>query len=471
MQTVPINLAGGTYKHRSLPLSAQRTINFWPQKQTDEKAKSTYILECFPGYLLFGTQAGGTDRGMLEHKDVLYKVSGTTLYSVSSSGVHTSLGTVPGAGRCIFAPIGSNFVISTGTLRYYYNGSTVTQITDSDLEAGNSATTLNNQVIYDGLNGRFGVSDVGVATSINGLNYATAESDADDLQRCYAFNSVLYNMGTKTIEPWYNSGQGNPPFDRFEGAMINVGLGAVHSVANDDDAIYFLGDDKQVYLLRGGASAAITPISTLPMAEAFKAYGTTSDAIGWCMNLDGQWQYHLTFPAEGKSWVYNVGGEWFETSSGVNGGRGVANSYAYCYGKHLVADYQNGNIYSLDPDTYTENGSPIIRQRDTAPIHGGLFQAPGKTLTMNRFELIMEVGTGILSGQGSDPVVMLSFSDDGGHTFSTEMWGQIGVMGDFLRKVEWHNLGSFDSRIIRIRTSDPVRYVIYSGAADIEVGI
>lgn len=471
MGTYPLNLTGGTYKHRSLPLSAQRTINFWPQKQTDEKAKSSYILECPPGYLLFGTQAGGADRGMLAHKDILYKVSGTVLYTVSSSGVHTSRGTIPGSGRCILAPIGSYIIIANGTARYLWNGSAVSLISDSDLEAGDGVAVLNNQALYDGTGNRFGVSDAGDATSINGLNYASAESDASDLQRIYVFNQVAYMMKKSSAEPWYNSGQGNPPFDRFEGSQINVGLGAIHSVANDDDAIYFYGDDDQVYLMRGGASAAVTAISTLPMAEEFKTYSTTSDAIGYCINMDGQWQYHLTFPTQGKTWVYPIGGEWFELSSGVAGGRCIANSYAYCFRKHLVADYQNGNIYELDPNTYSENGNPIVRQRDTAPIHGGLFQAPGKTLTMTRFELIMETGTGILSGQGSDPVIMLSFSDDGGRTFSSEMWGQVGMMGEFRRKVEWFGLGSFDSRIMRIKISDPVRCVIYSGASDIEIGI
>lgn len=468
---VPVNLTGGTYKHKSLPLSAQQTINFWPQKQTDDKAVSSYVLESYPGHLLFGTQAGGVDRGMFAHQGTLYKVSGTVLYTVSSAGVHSTCGTIPGSGRCIFAPIGDDIVIATETLRYLWNGSVVALISDGDLEAGNSAAHLNNQILYDGTAGRFGVSDVGDATSINALNYATAESDADTLLRIYTFNQVAFMMGQKTIEPWYNSGQGNPPFDRYEGAQINVGLGAIHSVANDDDAMYFYGDDDQVYLLRGGASSAITPISTLPMVEEFKEYSTVSDAIGYCINLDGQWQYHLTFPTANKTWVYPVGGEWFQLSSGVSGGRSRANSYAYCFRKHLVADYQNGNIYELDDDTYTDNGDEIVRTRDSAPIHGGLLKAPGKTLTMNRFELILETGVGILSGQGSNPFVMLSFSDDGGRTFSTEMWGEVGGQGEFQQKVEWFNLGSFTSRIMRIRVSDPVHYCIYSAAAEIEVGI
>lgn len=470
MATIGLNITGGSYSHKSLPLSAQRTVNLWPQKQSDPKAKSPYILESFHGKTLFGTVSGGADRGMFEHQGIAYKVTGNTLYTVSSSGLHTSRGAIAGSDRCIFAPIGSSIVIVTAGTAYLWNGTSLSTISDVDLESPNACTHLNNQIIYDGTGGRFGVSDAGDATSVNALNYATAESQADDLIRPYAFNQVLYLMGEKTIEPWWNSGKGNPPFDRIEGGIINTGLGALHSAANDDDFIYFLNDEHEVCSLRGSASAIVTVISTPPMAAEFKAYNTVSDAIGWCIKIDSQWFYILTLPSANKTWAYPVGGEWFELASGVSG-RDIANSYIYCFRKHLVADYRNGNIYELKPDVYDDNGDTIIRLRDTAPLHGGLFGKPGKSIEMNRFELIMETGVGILSGQGSDPVVMLSFSDDGGKTFSTEMWGTIGRLGAFQWKVEWFALGSFVSRVMRIRVSDPVHYSIHGGAADIEVGI
>jgi hypothetical protein len=468
MKTVAINMTGGTYRHPSLPLSAQATRNFWPQKQSTDKAKSTYILAPWPGKTLFGNASTGIDRGMVVHKGVPYKVTGTTLYSVASNGVHTTLGTVPGLERCIFAPIGDKIVIETAGLRYVWNGTTVSAIADIDLESGTGIAHLNNQILYGGQGGRFGVSDVGDPASINGLNYATAESEADNLIRPYTFNQVAYMMGERTIELWWNSGQGNPPFDRFEGGIVQVGLGAFHSVANDDEALYFLGDDYQIYTMRGGSSAVISPISTLPMAQAFKRYATVSDAIGLCMNLDGQWFYQITFPTESKTWVYVVGGEWFELSSGPDEKRDIANSYAFVYGKHLVSDYRNGNIYELSNDVFTENGDEIIRIRDSAYLHGGLFEMPGKEIEMSRFELIMHTGAGQLSGQGQDPLVMLSFSDDGGRTFSTEMVAPAGKIGDFIWRVEWFNLGRFESRIVRIRVSDPVYWSIYSAAADLE---
>lgn len=464
---VPINLTGGTYVDQSRPLSAQVCKNFWPRVPQNARAKSPYVLQSFPGLELFGT-ATGADRGMFEHLTVLYKVTGTTLYTVASDGTHTSRGTIPGSGRCIFDGIGSNVVIVTDGIPYVWNGSTITTVSDVDLETPNGVTHINNQVIYDGDGGRFASSAVGDATDIDGLDYATAETNADDLVRAYAYNEIVYMLGDKTTETWWNSGTGRPPFDRLQGGGIPVGLGALHSVAQNDRFIYFLGDDNSVYRVEGSTEQNVTPDT---LVKEFSEYDIVSDAIGQTLKFDGQEFYFLTFPTGRKTWIYPEGGEWFQLSSGVSGGRYIGNSYAFAHRKHLISDYRNGNIYELKRDVYAENGAVIQRVRDSAPLHGGLINQPGKMFELNRFELILETGVGIISGQGSDPQVMLSISEDGGRTFGAEMWGAVGKSGQFQQRVEWHALGSMESAVFRITVSDPVFWSIHSAAAEIEMGI
>jgi len=286
--------------------------------------------------------------------------------------------------------------------------------------------------------------------------------------RVYTYDQVLYLFGTQTIESWWNSGLGNPPFDRIEGGVMEKGLGAVYSVANNDENIFFLGDNNQVYVLKGYNTDIV---SSQFLVKEFDSYSVVDDAIGWCMTLKGQDFYVLTFPTANKTWVYPIGGQWFEWSSGVEGGRNRASAYAYAYNKHIVEDHSNGNLLELDFDSYTENGSTFIRQRETAPLYAGIYGAPGKRITMNSFQLFLEVGVGITTGQGSDPEIMLQVSDDGGKTFSTEIRGTIGKIGEYEHKVEWFALGSFENRVIRIRVSDPVYICILDAKADIEVGI
>lgn len=460
---VPINITGQTYKSRSRPLSFQTTQNFYSDLVDNQNAKSGYVLMPFPGMKLFGTTTGA-DRGMLEHQTNLYKVSGSKLYDVDSSGVHTELGSIPGTARCILEGINSNVVIVTQGKAYLWNGSTVAEITDVDLETPNSCTHLRNVMIYDGDGGRFCTSDVGDATSIDGLNYATAESNADDLKRVYTFGDRAFMLGDKTTEEWWFSGVGSPPLDQVQGGTRTIGIAAIHSVANNDNAMYFLGDDNRVY-------QNFTPIDTIAIHNQISSFSQVSDAIGFCFTLEGHNFYKLTFPGVNKSFLFSERTGWHTLSSGTQGGRSYANSYAYAFRKHLVADYRNGNIYEWDVNTFTDNGDMIIRQRDTGPLHGGLFNLPGKELTMNYFELIMETGVGLISGQGSDPKIMLSYSDDGGRTFGNEAQGSIGKLGQYQWQVRWDNLGSFYERVMRIRISDPVFCSIHNAAADIEAWI
>lgn len=462
---VDLNITGSTYENRSGPLSNQVTRNFYPEVQDNPSTKSSYVLQSFPGLKLFGT-ASGTNRGLFQHAGTLYKITGTTLYTVDSSGTHTNVGTIPGTGKCIIAPLVSDIIIVTGGRVFLYDGS-VTEVTDGDLESPNAAAHINNQIIYDGDNSRFAVSDVGDATTIQGTNYAAAESDADVLIRPYSFNQVVYMMGEETIEPWYNSGVGSPPFDRIQGGIMQVGLAALRSVASNQRFIYFLGNDNHIHRIEGTSEQRITPF---PIAREIKTYSTSnvSAATGFTFSAAGQEFYQINFTDRSFCFHENSG-QWFET--GEDGNRHWADMSAQSFRKTLVNDYRNGNIYELDIDTYDRNGSVLTRERVTGPLWGGMVGAPGKEIEVNRFELIMETGTGIITGQGSDPKIMLQTSPDGGKTWSTEMWGDIGPMGDFLYKVEWGPLGAYGSVLFRIKTSDPVYYSIHSAAADIEVGI
>lgn len=470
---VPINLTGGTYQHKSRPLTKQLTRNWWPQAQATQKARSDYILQSFYGLKLWKSQAGNADRGMLVNQGKLYKVTDTTLYQVDILGNHTALGTIPGSYRCRMKAMGSQIIIVNGSgLAFVWNGTSLTQITDPNLGTPRGVAVLNNQAIYDAGTGQgFDVSNVGVPGTINGLNNAAAESASDDLLIPAAWRETLYLMGKETIELWYNSGQGNPPFDKIQGAVLNIGLGAIDSVADMPDFMFFFGSDKQFHSLTPGSTAVDTVISNPAMAKEFQDYLVTDDCIGWTQQLEGQWFYVATFPTQNVTWVFPVGGEWFQWGSSA-AGRIRANSYANVFGKKLVAEYNSGNIFELDPETYTDNGEAIIRTRDSAPIHSGLLGADNKEFEINSLELVVETGVGLLVGQGSDPRIMFSVSRDGGKSFGTERQMRIGTLGERVL-VRANALGRFKPQgcVIRVRFSDPTYCAIYSANIDAEICI
>ena len=131
-----------------------------------------------------------------------------------------------------------------------------------------------------------------------------------------------------------------------------------------------------------------------------------------------------------------------------------------------MADAINGNLYQLDLDTFENNGETIQRIRVMPSIHGGLVGNPGKRIQMSRFELILETGVGVISGQGEDPRIMVEASYDGGKSFDDGTWMRIGRLGETNVRAEWFSMKSFYDLVIRITTSDPVHYTIMSAAID-----
>ena len=463
---VPVQLAGGTYRHKDLSLTAQTTRNFHAQRQQAGNEKSPFIIESFYGWKPFASNSDGSDRGMFEHKGILYKLNGTTLSSVDNVGTFTSLGTIPGGGRAVFDGLGDSVVIAADGIAYQWDGSTLTTGTDADFESPNTVTVINNQAIYDGDDDRFGVSDVGLPLTINALNYGTAEFKADNLRRPYAFGTIVYMFGDKTIEQfWNDTSVSDPPFSPIQDGTLFIGLGATQSVANDDEQVYLFADDNQVYAL-----SASVPIPLLPsvIVREITGYNATTDAIGWTMQLDGQWYYVLKFPTADKTWIYPKGGEWFELSSGVTGGRYLGNSFARAYGRNLIAD-EGGDIFELDIDTFDEDGRTIRRVRTLAPISGSNFNQPGRPIEVKFLKLIGKTGTGQGAGQGANPEIILEYSDDG-ENWSTEIRAKVGKL-NVMTEIIFEINDTLETWIFRLTSTDPVYSNWHEAGLEMEVGL
>jgi len=465
-QTIPINIAGGSYQDRSRSLTSQETRNFYQEYL--EAGKDKYVIKSFPGQKIFGSTTGGIDRGQHQMAEINYRVQDKTLWRVASDGTHTDKGTINGTGRCIFADDGINlFIVTTGYV-YHYDGSTVTIVTDSSIVGAQSVTFINNQFAYT-FPTLTVFSDVGDGSSASSLNAVNEESTPDDLVRDYAFDQILYRFGKRSVNGWYNSGVGTPPFDKIEGQTVSVGLSAIHSVNNTRDYVYWLGSDNQVYRMRSGQA---DPISTTAISAEIQGFDIIDDAFGEILTIDNKYIYVLTFPSENKTWALNeeLGKDgWFELSEGVDSNRYNAGSISNVYEKVLIGDKDNGNLYELDFNTYDLNGETWQRRRVISSINGDMLGQKGKRVQMSRLELIIESGTGLIHGQGDDPQIMIEASYDGGASWDAGTWMKIGRLGNNVKRAEWFSMKSFYDMIVRITVTDPVDISIFSGAIDLRL--
>ena len=460
---IPLN--GPTYTNRSLAAGAQHTQNFYLELNPLGNEQS--VLMPFPGCKAFGTAGNGKGRGMFEHNGVAYTVSGTELYSVASNGSTTLIGTIVGTNRVGLESDGTNLVITNGSSKpYQYNGTTLSQGTDTDLPDANTVTYLNDRVIYDRDAG-LAFADLNDPLTVNSANVLNTNTTAAGCVGVIAKGQLVHAFCSDSIEPSYFVQTGTPPYSRANNAVEEgVGSDAPYSIAKNKDFIYFLGVDRVPYQRSGTTSRSI---GNPAIGQEIEKYTKTDDAYGICFNFDAQFFYLLTFPTAQATWLYNQNsGLWTSLTFYPDSGAHLMAGYCYCYGKHLVSDRRNGSIYELDFDTFTDDGEIIQRIRTTRSISSKDFGAPGRELFMNSLKLVIEPGVSLVS-EASD--LIMEYSDDNGKTWSSQRFHSIGEQGDFTWVIEWFGLGSFYKRIFRFTMTDAVKWVLVSLDADIEVGL
>lgn len=471
----PVQFATQAYTSRSLPLAAQRAVNVYTERAPQD-AKSTVALFGSPGLKLFATAGDGPIRAIHEMDGILYAVSGANLFSIDSAGTATDRGALWGSNSRVAMSHngtagGNELIIVDGTVQFqdgYFifsesaHGYTYTVagglavISDTDFGVATAQ--------------QFQLSNLNSGTAYTATDVATAEGANDDLLAVVSDHREVWLFGEETIEVWYNSGDADFPFDRLSGSFIERGLAAKYAVISDfDNTIAWLGDDRVVYRAEGFLPVRI---STHAIETAFEKYTTISDAFAFEYTQDGHKFFVLTFPTEAATWVYDVAsGLWHERESrdsgGVSLGRWRANCYAKAYGKHLVGDFADGRIGELDLATYDEYGNVMVGNATSPPWH-----YDRKTVRMPLFELDVESGIGLTSGQGSAPQIMLDWSDDGGFTYGPlQQWRSMGAIGARKTRLRWRRMGKFRERIMRVTISDPIKRSIIAAHAELSVGL
>lgn len=454
-QTVNYPAVGASYQSPALPANAQRTVNMYPEAV--QNGLTDIVLHHFPGLnRQLSGNSGEFDRGLHRFKGNLYQVAGSQLYLVSDTYVRTAIGSIGGTGRVSMANNGSTMVIVTGgSGEYTYNGSTFTSTT-----LGSNPTNveyLNNSFFFDDDDGRVAVTDPGT-TTIPGSNYFTPESAPDDLVRSYVFNQFIYLFGERTVEPWQYTGTGTPPVERMNGSIIeNLGLAGRNAVSSTEKAIYFVSNKGSAEQLQGFSPKEV---STVAVANEWRTY-TTSDAIVQTVDILGLDFVIFMFPTSKKTWGYVEQYDlWFELEHGTAGARWKGNSILRSNGDTVVADYATGNLYKLDPDTFTDNGDTTVRERIFAPLAGEKFGNPRQWFQWNEFGLSLQTGVG--NSNERDPLLMVSMSSDGGQTFGNERFVKLGDTGQYRTNVRIYDNKHFQDLTVKLRYTEPTKFSLFS---------
>jgi hypothetical protein len=493
-------ILGQAYVARSVNAADNRMINLFPEVIPNE-GKEAGFLNRAPGLRLLATIGTGPVRGLWTFNNVGYVVSGNEIYRINNAYVPTLIGAVIGTGPVSMADNGTQLFIAADGPSYIYNSATLAygQITDPDFPGAVTVSYLDGYFVFNEPNSqRVWVTSLLDGTTIDPLDFASAEGSPDGLVALLVNNREAWLFGTNSIEVWYDAGTPDFPLARIQGASNEIGCVAPYSVAKLDNSLFWLGQDARgrgiVYRNNGYTGVRA---SNHAIEWQIQEYGNLSDAIAYTYQQDGHSFYVLTFPTADKTWVYDVSTQsWHERAGWVNGNftRHRSNCQMAFNSEIVVGDFENGNIYAFDLDVYADNGQIQKWLRSWRAIPSG--QNNLKRTAQHTMQLDCETGVGLngidpedpldwffstTSGnqvitntgdfllfspptvQGVNPQAMLRWSDDGGHTYSNEHWASMARIGQYGRRVFWRRLGmtqKLRDRVYEVSGTDPVKIVI-----------
>lgn len=465
-----IDFIGGAYSGKSTNINAQTCENFYVSMDK-MGGKSVLSLIGTPGSKIFFESGGdGECRGLIEWEGSLYAVIKSTLWKIDQLGAGSNVGTLETTTGQVFLAGGLDYMALTdGSTGYYRTAgaSSLTTITDADFPtAPTSIAYLNGRfIVTRGNTDEFYISASEDPSSWAGLDFASAEDQPDDALVGISHNREYWIIGERTAQAFVGSANTAFPIMPVSGAVSPTGTRAPRSVAAGPEGLFFLSHLNQVVARNG---YAFQPISTEQIDYHIAQYGDTSDAVGFTYTQEGHSFYVITFPgaAAKATWAYDVTtGLWARRSTGTMRRRYLAQCGINIWGKAYIGGYDDGNIYELDLNTYTDNGETIVSERTCQTIHSGR-----KFIAFHDLEIEFEAGVGLVTGQGSNPQAMLQWSNDGGHTWSNEHWVSIGAIGNYTARAIWRRLGIARQRIFRVRISDPVKRVIIGATLNASAG-
>lgn len=443
-----IPILNGIFSDASASLRTSYPVNMIPVPKDNGVSKG--YLRPADGITSFGT-GPGIDRGGINWNGACYRVMGTKLVSISSTGTTTTLGDVGSGGQVTFDYSFDRLGVSSGGRLYYWNGTTLTQVTDADLGSVVDFIWVDGYFMTtDGTN--LVVTELNDPTSVNPLKYGSSEVDPDPVKGIFKLRNEVHALNRHTIEAFENIGGNLFPFQRIKGAQIQKGVLGTHCAAVFVDTIAFLGSGRgeapAVYL---GANAGTVKISTAEIDTLLNGYAESDLALSVMEPRIDKGHSFLLLHLPDQTLVYDSAAStalqepvWFVLSSGLSGlSQYRARNLVWCYDKWLSGDPTSTNHGYYVDTVATHYGAHVHWEFGTLIVynesHGAIF---------HDLELICLTGRVAF---GLDPQISTSYSLDGVE-WSMERSIKVGMQGNRTKRIWWPQNGKMEStRMQRFR--------------------
>ena len=293
------------------------------------------------------------------------------------------------------------------------------------------------------------------------LDFASAESNPDDIVGLAILNRQIYILGTRTIEQWFNAGAADFAFRRRNDLSINVGCAAQATIQVNESHVIFLGSNGIVYALSGGTAA---PISSETVAYDIDR-SIQSEARAYTYTEEGHRFYVLTlkFPDDTRrAWAFDFAtGLWHE-----RGATDILCAATWRSGSvrrlTLVGRQDSDSVSAADLDFGVIESDTGVNQAIEREAISPLIFANLQRVINHSFQIDIppRPGTGTIS---------FSYSDDGRRNWRPDVSKDFVTQPDD-RRIRFNRLGQFRyGRNFRIQTTAQRRVDILGAYIETDV--
>lgn len=489
MERLPI-LSGAYQTRPSLP-GSQLCINMYPELnlngsgQIDEQAPVPISHFMAPGLILRASPPAADAARCLymASNGNMFEVVGTNVYLVDPMAwTYTLLGALaaPSPFPVSMADNGLVAVIVDGSSTGFAVDLTThayAQISDPNFFGGTRAdyvdtyfvfnTTGYNQwqislslVTFENLTA--GVVNPGsLYAAFDPLDVAAKTGWPDAIATIIVVNRNPWLVGQFTTEPWYNSGAADFTFAPVPGTFQPYGCIAPNSIATQANSVFWLHQDRygKGMILQGNSDYSVQELSPKGLEAIIQDMAVINDAVGGCYQINGHGFYVISFPTTNRTFAIELKTKqvhelaWTDPLSGALI-RHRANCWAYVNGQVLIGDWQNGNIYQLDQNTFSDAGNPTVRRRTLPHLIMG-----GELFRLDAVIADLQGGTLTSATPENPPKVFLRVSTNRGGTFSDPIQAEFGPAGDYGSFPIWRSLGMARDFLLMVEWSDPINTV------------
>jgi hypothetical protein len=433
----------------NVAVSSEELVNVYPE-QAPGDGRTRILLRSVPGEVVLADTGQPLVRAAAAAVAKFWTVAAGNLYEVANDGTVMNRGAVGNSLETSISGNGTNVCVVANGDYSVWDGATLTTPTPGAFSSFGSVTFSDYDTILTELNGRrWCWSDTADPTTLDALNFATAEARDGNILRGEVDQAQVFLFTTECVEVWRSTGvSGSSRYRRLTVIDAGRGLKGYHLLASDAFGIFFVANDGVAYILSG---AGITPVST-PAVQSDIANGNPTAAF---YHEDRGHKFCVIRFSDRPAWVYDLVTQlWHRRQSGVNRDAWGVQRMATAYGKWIGVD-DFGVVVEMSR-TNSDRGEPLARVMRGKPIY-----MDGRQFSVAEFEALCSVGE---SNIGRDAEIMMRWSRNMGQTWIGPRTGSLGTLGDYGRTVNFYALGRGESFTPELSCTDVTDVVFYSDA-------